>query len=259
MKGTDLASCEAVTRGLVNDRRWAVMHPDGRIATRREVPNLALLSAVPTDYGVSISYAGQRLDVKRPTEVARNVTLFSDTIENVLDAGNFASHFLSSALEQEVCLVYFPEEAKRPLEEGFAPANHHTAFADGYPLLITTTASLQELNAELETPVDMRRFRPNIVIDGALEPWAEDQWRRVRIGSTILRIVKPCSRCVMVLQDPVTGEKVNAYEPLRTLRRIHQSAYGKVIFGQNAVVETPGSMVMGDSVEILETGQSNLL
>ena len=259
MTGTDLAASDVENKGLEGDRRWAVVYPSGVAATRRELPKLAHLSAVNTQYGISISFEGERLDVPIPVGAPSTAQVFSTKIENVEDAGNYASHFLSSALEREVRLVYFPDTATRAVDRAYAPDGHQTAFSDGFPLLLATKAPLEELNAELESPVEMRRFRPNVVVDGDFAPWAEDGWRRIRIGSAVFRTVKPCERCVMTTQDPATGEQTHAHEPLATLRRIHRSSIGKTIFGQNLIVEEPGNIVLGDEVEVLEEGPSNLI
>ncbi|WP_417263724.1 MOSC domain-containing protein [Celeribacter sp.] len=259
LTGTDHAAVKVQFMGIAGDRRWAVVYPNGKVATRRELPHMAHLNAVDTETGVSISFEGSRLDVPYPSGAAVSVRVFSTQVDDVEDAGNYASHFLSSALEREVRLVYFPDHARRSVDRIYAPDGHYTALSDGFPLLLTTQASLAELNAELASPVEMRRFRPNVVIAGDIEPWSEDTWRVLRIGSTVLRIVKPCDRCVMITQDPQSGEQTHPHEPLATLRRIHRSVSGKIIFGQNMVVEEEGNMVLGDEVEILETGPSNLL
>ncbi|MCA0042323.1 MOSC domain-containing protein [Celeribacter litoreus] len=258
LHGTDLALGRADVFGLRGDRRWAVIFPNGKVATRRELSRLALMSAVETPQGISISYEGARLDVPFPHSAPVKVKVFSTEIDGVEDAGNYASHFLSSALEHEVRLVYFPDTAVRPVSRAYAGEGHFTALADGYPILLATQASLEELNAELASPVEMQRFRPNLVISGDLEPWAEDTWRRIKIGSAVLRVVKPCERCVMVTQDPNTGVQTDPREPLATLGRIHRAANGKIIFGQNVVVEEEGDMILGDQLEVLESGTSNL-
>lgn len=259
MTGYDLAMAIAGPFGISEDRRWAVVYSSGIAATRRELPALANLHAVCTDVGISLSFDGERIDVPWPTGAPTSAFVFSTEVKDVQDAGNYASHFLSSALESEVRLVYMPDESVRPVSGAYTKTPHFTGFSDGFPILITTMPSLQALNAELAAPVEMRRFRPNVMIDGNFEPWAEDEWRLIRIGSTVLRIVKPCERCVMVTQDPTTGIQTDPHEPLSTLRRLHRASNGKIIFGQNAVVETAGSMKLGDEVEILERGTSNLI
>ncbi|ATG48684.1 sulfurase [Celeribacter ethanolicus] len=259
LTGSDHAAVKVQPIGIEGDRRWAVVYPNGIVATRRELPRMANLSAVCTSYGISISFEGARLDVPFPSGAPSSVKVFSCLIEGVEDAGNYASHFLSSALEREVRLVWFPETARRPVSRAYAGEGYFTAFSDGYPLLLTTMASLAELNAELAAPVEMQRFRPNVVIAGDIEPWSEDTWRVIRIGSAVFRVVKPCERCVMITQDPQTGEQTHPREPLATLGRIHRAVTGKIIFGQNLVVEEEGSIVLGDEVEVLERGPSNML
>lgn len=259
LTGTDLAASKVHGLGLDGDRRWAVMYPNGEIATRRELPRMAHLSAVAAPYGVSISFEGSRLEVPFPSDAPVSAKVFSTEVDGLEDAGNYASHFLSSALEAEVRLVYFPDHAIRNVDPAYAGQGHLTGLSDGFPLLLTTQASLAELNAELEHPVDMRRFRSNLVVAGDIEPWSEDTWQVIRIGSVVLRVVKPCERCVMVTQDPNTGERPYPREPLATLGRIHRAITGKIIFGQNLIVEEEGSIVLGDEVEVLESGSSNLL
>lgn len=257
--GCDLAMATAGPYGINEDRRWAVVYGSGIAATRRELPALANLYAVCTDVGISLSFDGERIDVPWPVKAPTTAFVFSTEIKNVQDAGNYASHFLSSALEREVRLVYMPEDNMRAVSSAYVKTPHFTGFSDGFPILIATNPSLQALNAELASPVEMRRFRPNVVIDGDFEPWAEDEWRLIRIGSAVLRIVKPSDRCIMVTQDPVTGAQTHPYEPLATLRRLHRASNGKTIFGQNAVIEVEGIMKLGDEVEILESGISNLI
>ncbi|SEK90821.1 MOSC domain-containing protein [Pacificibacter marinus] len=259
MTGYDLAIAYLGRRGIDDDRRWAVVYSSGIAATRRELPGLANLHAVCTDVGISLSCDGERIDVPWPIGAPTTAYVFSTQIDDVQDAGNYAAHFLSSALEREVRLVYMPDTCERSVSRGYTKTPHSTGFADGFPLLISTMPSLLALNAELTSPVEMRRFRPNIMIDGDFEPWAEDEWRLIRIGTAVMRIVKPCERCVMVTQDPTTGTQTDRYEPLATLKRLHRASNGKVIFGQNAVIEVEGTMKLGDEVTVLERGTSNLI
>jgi uncharacterized protein YcbX len=94
----------------------------------------------------------------------------------------------------------------------------------------------------------MDRFRPNAVIVGT-EPWAEDSWRRIRIGEVIFRVAKPCGRCVVTTTDQHTAER--GKEPLRTLAR-HRRSGNQVLFGQNLIPEHRGTLRVGDPLHILE-------
>lgn len=214
--------------GLEGDRRWAVVYSSGQVATRRELPQLSRLDVDATADGLRLTYDHISIQVTVPNDDATtDAQVFSSHISGVLDAGDAAAGFVSEALDQPLRLVYFPDAPLRPVSANHGPEGHFTAFADGYPILIATEASRAALNAALGEDVAMRRFRPNIVIDGDFAPWSEDTWVLVRAGGALLRIVKPCERCVMTTQDPDTGERLDPREPLYTLGKLHRSAVGK--------------------------------
>jgi uncharacterized protein YcbX len=141
-----------------------------------------------------------------------------------------------------------PDSSFRRVDAGRVDEYRRVGFADGFPFLVTNTASLAELNTRLAAPVEMRRFRPNIVVEGA-EAWDEDHWQSLSIGDNHLSIVKPCSRCVMTTVDPAKGQKDAASQPLRTLSGYRRTQEG-VIFGQNAIHESPGIIRVGDPVSV---------
>jgi uncharacterized protein YcbX len=128
-------------------------------------------------------------------------------------------------------------------------AEDHTGFADGYPILIISEASLQDLNSRLDTPhpLLMNRFRPNIVVQNC-EPFAEDTWKRIRIGDVEMALVKPCPRCVVTTIDKETLEK--SKEPLKTLATYRNQEDG-AMFGMNVIPLNEGDIKVGMSVEIL--------
>jgi uncharacterized protein YcbX len=137
-----------------------------------------------------------------------------------------------------------PDDVTRPLDPTYASPGDRTSFTDGYPLLLTAEASLADLNARMASPLPMDRFRPSLVMDGAAA-FAEDGWRRVRIGEVVFRITKGCDRCVITTIDQQTGEA--GPEPLRTLATFRKRD-GKVWFGQNLVPEGSGTIRTGDPV-----------
>ena len=98
----------------------------------------------------------------------------------------------------------------------------------------------------------MGRFRPNLVISGC-EPFAEDSWRRIRIGTVAFDVVKPCSRCVFTTVDPDTGDEHPDGERLRTLMSFRRDSNKGVLFGQNLVARGEGFVQLGDPVRILES------
>jgi uncharacterized protein YcbX len=144
-----------------------------------------------------------------------------------------------------------PPDTVRPVDVDHAGPGHRVGFADGYPLLLLSEGSLDELNRRLEAPLPMDRFRPNVVVDGC-GPHAEDRWRRLRVGDVEMRVVKPCSRCSITTVDQATAAR--GPEPLATLAD-YRLAGGKVLFGQNLVHESRGTLRVGDVVEVLESGR----
>ncbi|MCW8983326.1 MAG: MOSC domain-containing protein, partial [Gammaproteobacteria bacterium] len=164
-----------------------------------------------------------------------------------IDGGDEAAEWLSQFLGEPSRLVYFPEDELRQVDPNFANAGERTAFSDGFPILLISQSSLDDLNARLESPVTMQRFRPNLVIDGC-EPFAEDGWQKIRIGDITLRIVKPCSRCVIPTIDLETGMK--GAEPIKTLAS-YRMRENRIYFGQNVIAEGCGQIEVGMAVEIL--------
>jgi uncharacterized protein YcbX len=147
-------------------------------------------------------------------------------------------------------LVYLADAEARAVNPEFGAPGDVVSFADGYPLLLCSAASLAALNAGLAVPVPMLRFRPNLVVEGAAA-WAEYDWARVRIGGVVFRAVKPCDRCVVTTIDPETGLQPDPDEPLRTLKMFRRDARGRVLFGQNLVPDGGGIVRVGDAVEVL--------
>lgn len=248
--------------GLAGDRRWLVVDPDHRMITQRQEPRLALAAAEPLPGGgVRLTAPGaEPLEVAVPTPAEGPdgtvvAEIFRDKVEAV-PAGGAAEAWLTAFLGTGARLVHMDDPARRrPIDPDYARPGETVSFADGYPLLVTTTASLRELNSLIargdraaEGPLPMNRFRPNMVVDGTA-PWAEDEWRRVRIGEVTFRAVKPSARCVVTTTDQRTAER--GKEPLRSLARHHRVG-GKAVFGKNLIPEHTGTVRVGDPVEILD-------
>jgi MOSC domain-containing protein len=177
----------------------------------------------------------------------------SDEFSLRLALGPAGDEWFSAYLGRPVRLVYLDDPTRRAVDPEFGRDGDVVSFADGYPLLLTSTASLDELGRWLtedgEQPVPMTRFRPNAVVTGA-PPWAEDHWRRIRMGTVEFRIVKPCGQCVVTTTDQVTGEVGS--QPLKMLGR--RRRFGQqLVFGQNMIPDAPGVIQADDPVEILKT------
>jgi uncharacterized protein YcbX len=258
LRGYSRPVADVATWGLDQDRRWMVVRPDGTFLTQRELPAMARIDATAEAGAVTLGVdaaPGLRVAVPAPSAERRQVKVWQDIVP-ALDAGPEAAAWLSAALGLSCGLVYLDDTGARPVDPAYARPSDRTLFSDGFPVLLANTASLDALNRELPKPIDMSRFRPNIVVSGAAA-WEEDRWLRIRIGEVVFRVAKPCARCAVTTVDQVTGERPDKTEPLRTLGRIRR-APGGVMFGQNLIPDGPGRIDIGDPVEILEAGESRV-
>jgi uncharacterized protein YcbX len=160
-----------------------------------------------------------------------------------------AHEWVSKMLDRAVELVWLEDPTVRPVEPGYGRPDDRVSFADAYPLLLTTEASLEALNAAMPEALPMTRFRPNLVVAGAT-PWAEDGWvgGRLRVGEVEFRAPKPCARCVVTTIDQETA--VRGREPLRTLGKLRRAEAG-LLFGLNLIPDRPGTIAVGDEVTVL--------
>ncbi|MFD8204212.1 MOSC domain-containing protein [Streptomyces sp. NPDC003470] len=255
-----LAPREALVEpwGLAGDRRWMLVDDGGKVVTQREQPRLALAAAeLLPGGGVRLSAPGRSpLTVPVPQAVSTvPVQLFGDKVEAVPARDDAAHAWCSALLGTGVRLVHLDDPAtRRPVDPEYALPGETVSFADGFPLLLTTTASLDALNSLIargehaaEGPLPMSRFRPNLVVTGT-EAWAEDGWSRIAVGEVGFRVAKPCGRCVVTTTDQDTA--VRGREPLYSLGR-HRRIGRRLVFGQNLVPLGPGTVRVGDPVRIV--------
>lgn len=245
---TTLAEADVTPRGFAHDRRWMIVDDAGQFITQRTHPRLARVLVDVVAFGLQLGIAGEPPCPVEPVEDAPSmqVTIWEDDVEAV-DAGEEPAAWLSRVLGTSCRLVYMPETTRRPVDPAYGAPHDVVSFADAYPVLLTTEASLAEVNGRLDQPVSMARFRPNIVLNGAI-PFEEDAWRVVRIGEVRFRLVKPCARCAIVTLDVAAGEFRK--EPLHTLAT-YRRRDGKVYFGQNGIPDGIGRIRVGDTVEVL--------
>jgi uncharacterized protein YcbX len=241
--------------GLSGDRRWMLVdESNGRFFTQRALPHMSQLSVVWNEQGgITLTAPGhEALQVPVPQDIEdnlRGVTVWRDTLR-VPDAGDEAARWASDFIGKPTRIVHIPKERARWLPSGYGAVDDKVGFADGFPLLLIGQASLDDLSAKIGRSQEMLRFRPNLVVEGA-EPFAEDGWKRIRIGDMEFRLLKACSRCVLTTIDPQTGERNDDREPLSTLKTYRERG-GEVLFGQNMVNDGPGRVEVGMEVEILE-------
>ncbi|MFI1354299.1 MOSC domain-containing protein [Streptomyces sp. NPDC020898] len=244
--------------GLAGDRRWVLIDAGGKVVTQRQQPRLARAAAeLLPGGGIRLSAPG-RTPLTVPVPEAAGTTtvdVFGTKVEAVL-ADDGAHAWCSGYLGEDVRLLHMDDPAtRRFVDPEFALPGETVSFADGYPLLLTTLASLDALNSLIaqgdhaaEGPLPMNRFRPNVVVSGTAA-WAEDGWSRVVIGEVAFRVAKMCGRCVVTTTDQETAER--GREPLRTLGR-HRRFGNQLVFGQNLVPESRGTIGVGDPVRIVE-------
>ncbi|OLF52349.1 MOSC domain-containing protein [Pseudomonas chlororaphis] len=253
-KGEPLQQVALDRLGLEGDRRWMLVdEPSGRFLTQRAVPQMSQLSALwNAEGGLTLSAPGHSsLDVPLPGADAelRGVTIWRDTLR-VPDAGAEAQAWLSDFIGKPTRLVQIPVDRARTTQAGYGRDDDQVAFADGFPLLLIGESSLDDLSGRVGRPLEMLRFRPNLVIEGS-PAFAEDGWKRIRIGDIEFRVVKPCSRCILTTIDPKTGERSADREPLATLQQYRAQEDG-AMFGQNLVNDGNGRLEVGMPVTVLE-------
>ena len=250
-RGIALAASRLTTRGLEHDREWMLVDRDGRFLTQRELPRMAQIVPELSASALYLSAPGlPAFSVPLDGNAGRmTVTVWRDTL-GALDQGNDAALKLSRWLDKEVRLVRFDPGERRYCNPQYVGEHRaHHAFADGYPVLVISAASLADLNERLDDPLPMNRFRPNIVLEG-VEAFDEDHFTEIDIGGAVtLRLVKPCTRCRITTTDQVTAQV--GIEPLPTLASYRRNdALDGATFGMNAIVVAGAgaAIAVGDAV-----------
>ncbi|MCG8670330.1 MAG: MOSC domain-containing protein [Pseudomonadales bacterium] len=254
MGGQSLASAQIDRFGIQYDRRWMLVDDRGKFITQRQCADMVRFSVDIKSDGLTLTYQplqgeaiSQQVGLACFNEShAADVLVWRDTCR-ALVASDDLNAWISDCLQRACRLVYMPDSTKRRVDETYAKAGETVSFADGFPLLLTTDASLAAFNQTLSSPIEMLRFRPNIVVAGA-EAWAEDQWRAIKIGELVFEVVKPCSRCVIptINRDTIKKEP----EVFQALRKYRQRD-GEVYFGQNLLPQGQGKIKVGDKVELV--------
>ena len=248
-------------RGSQWDRNWVVVDADGNFLTQRKFPQMAQirlkLTTNPSQNILqlvlpNLQSAKVQLDTVMSSSPVRQVQIWKDTCTGI-DEPNEVSELISDFLGTRAFLVRTSAEL-RALPEKFSALHAGFAsvrFADSMPLLLTSQASLQELNRRLTenalAPVPMDRFRANVVIDGA-PAFVEDQWQQVQLGSLATQGSNQCSRCTIVNTDQASGER--SMEPLKTLAQFRRFQDGKVMFGKYLIHTQSGVVRVGDEISV---------
>jgi uncharacterized protein len=256
--GIRLESAEVEERGLQYDRRWMLIDDAGMFMTQRKLPEMALFRVKLLEQGLQVNHLFKD---SYPLFVPFENRSVNSTLVTVWDDICFAyivsreaNRWFSEMLGMSCRLVYMPDTSIRLIDPNFATHGEKTSFSDGFPFLLAGQASLDDLNRRLSQPIPMERFRPNFVVSGA-EPYAEDSWKTIRIGSAMFYAPKPCGRCIVTTTNQDTA--VRGEEPLRTLNTYRKKG-NDVLFGQNLVGLSTGTVRVGDPVRVLEGKQPAL-
>jgi uncharacterized protein YcbX len=248
-RGIALERAHVEARGVRHDRRWTLVDEEGTTVTQRTHPRLALVDVALDGDALVLSSRDAGAPALRlplaPDGRRRSVTVWNDTVE-AIDAGDEAARWATELLGVPASIAHMPDDVRRQVKPAYSRPGDVVGFADAFPLLLATTASLADLNARMERPLPMDRFRPNVVVDGS-EAWAEDAWTLVRVGGLSVRVVKPCDRCVVTTTDQRTGER--GVEPLRTLATFRRRDHD-VLFAVNAIPAAEGEVAVGDRVTV---------
>jgi len=260
-RGTALERALLTNAGLQHDREWMVVTPAGRFLTQRDTPRLALVVPAITEGGLvltapgmpelTVPLAGRLTGASSPPI---EVTVFDDTCL-ARDEGDDAARWFSQFLGREARLVRFDPTRVRATDPAWSKGlPGESKFADGYPVLVLSRASLDDLNARLPAPLPINRFRPNLVLEGC-EPYEEDRIGTLQGPGFELRLVKPCTRCSITTTDQATAT-VTGDEPLRTLRtyRWDKQLRG-IVFGQNAIVAGGAGQTIAQGMSLNATAR----
>jgi uncharacterized protein YcbX len=259
LRGLSMNDVELDPLGFVGDRRFMVVDETGRFLTQRTLPRMALIATRLTSETLTLStpLAGE-LHIRRacdPSAAVREVSVWKSERLIAEDCGDEAAAWLGDFLGVSCRLVRAGARFQRAMTKPSARKGDRVSFADAFPLLVVSEASLNELNDRLvargEDALPMDRFRPNLVVAGCA-PFAEDTWPKIRIGDVVLRAGGPCARCVVTTTDQQTAAR--GKEPLRILGTYRRDADDPtdVNFGQNFIHETKaGSISVGAPIEIL--------
>jgi uncharacterized protein YcbX len=232
------------------DRRFMLVDDEATFISQRGEPRLALVNVALHPTALLVSAKGMR-PFKLPLTVPEGAPVFEAQVWKyrgpVIDAGSEAAEWFSEWLGRSCRLVRCPPSRLRQVNPEYSPEEAYVAFADGYPELLLSEASVADLGQRAKQVFPVDRFRPNIVVTGC-EPYAEDHWKRIRIGQIELDLVKPSGRCVITTIDQATGEA--GTEPLATLAKYRRQDK-LVMFGQNCVHRSNGLLRVGDQVEIV--------
>lgn len=255
MRGISLQSAELLPEGFKYDRRWMLVDPNGKFISQRTHPEMTLFKTSIDREVLMVKYLENeiKVNIEELSDRHIDVNVFDDTMKATI-VGQQTDEWFSEQLKTPLHLVKVSaitnrvKDFSKYVDSSNAPSNTVVSFADGYPYLILSTASMDLLNSKMEVGLDINRFRANIVVQSDM-PHIEDSWKSIQIGNQKMLVVRPCARCQVPTIDQKTG--IQGKQPNTALARYRRDG-NKVIFGMNAVARTHGMLTVGDSVSEVE-------
>jgi uncharacterized protein len=244
LRGVSVREWPVEARGLRHDRRWMLVDESGTFLSQRSDARMALIDVEFMDGGMLIG--GELRVPLSPQEEECKVQVWN-SVCHATRVSDEADRWFSERLGLSARLVYMPDHMRRPAGSPESLETDLVGFADSDPILVAGEASLADLNARLDCPVPILRFRPNVVLSGS-PAFAEDEWSGIGIGRLSLRRTRRCGRCRVTTIDIETAEVSD--EPLRTLARYR--TFGKhACFGSYYAPETRATIAVGDDVQVI--------
>ncbi|AFY37535.1 MOSC domain protein beta barrel domain protein [[Leptolyngbya] sp. PCC 7376] len=248
-RGITLNEAQVTHKGFAGDRQWMIVDAAGKFITQRSHPQLAKVRIQLDDDDLTLDFERQptlKIPVQQTGDLLP-VTVWRNQTE-ATDQGEHAAEWFSRILQIPCRLVRQSPEHIRPINPKYALwENQPVSFADGYPILLTNTASLQQLSGKVGELIPMNRFRPNLVVAGD-RPFAEDNWQNFKINELEFVVAKPCERCVVTTTDQNTGDRHPSQEPLRTLRKFRYQPKKGILFGINLMPKNEGFIKVGQAL-----------
>jgi uncharacterized protein YcbX len=232
------------------DRRFMLVDEQGVCITQRAEPRLSQVAVSIHPTAFLLSAPGLRpfkLPLSQPDGGNSIPIQLWEYSGSAIEAGSDASEWFSEYLGRPCRLVRSGMSPSRRVDPKYSPEVAYTGFSDGYPELLLSQASLEDLGKRLGKTLPVDRFRPNIVLSGT-QPYEEDTWQQIRIGSIPFDVVKPCGRCAITTIDQATSQ--GSVEPLATLAT-YRKQDKSVQFGQNCVHRELGTVRVGDAVSVV--------
>ena len=264
-QGIYLDRAEVTSSGFLLDREMMLVSGTGKFITQRQFPQLAKVRVEVIEQNIILSTDGEMSPLTLPLNLigtAIAVEIWGERLE-AIDLGEVAANWFHRFLnldKNKICRLVkrSPEHQRIVKQKYLSEANIPITFVDNYPIMLTATASLVELNQRIaeihlsqKQAISMNCFRPNIVIE-TTEPFIEDSWSIIQIGEIGFKVAKPCSRCIITTINR-EGQKNKLKEPLNTLGTFRQLSEQGVIFGVHLVPLNEGTIRISDRLEVLET------